>query len=70
MKKHKRLSTDELRRYPGLENFTEEEAEQAVKTLETLSVLFYELFIKEKMNENVKHLKIGEDHETEYRNDA
>lgn len=70
MKKHKRLSIDELRSYPGLENFTEEEAEQAIKTLESLSVLFYELFMKEKMNENVKHLKIVEDHETEYRNAA
>lgn len=70
MKKHKRLSIDELRRYPGFENFTEEEAEKTIKTLESLSILLYELFMKEKLNENVNHLKQEEDHETEYRNAA
>ena len=70
MKKHKRLSIEELRSYPGFENFTEEELEREIKTLETLSILFYELFMKVKMNENVKHLKVmkGEkNHETEQR---
>lgn len=66
MKKHKKLGIDELRKFPGFENFTEDEAEETIKTLETLSILFYELFMKEKMNENVKHLKIVEDHETDH----
>lgn len=66
MKKHKKLSIDELRKFPGFENFTEQEAEEAIKTLEALSILFYELFMKEKMKENVTHLKIVEDHETDY----
>ena len=67
MKKHKRLSIEELRSFPGFENYTDEEAEREIKTLETLSILFYELFMKAKLNEeNVKHLKI-EDHETEQR---
>jgi hypothetical protein len=61
MKKHKRLSIEELRSFPGFENFTEEEAEQEIKSLETLSILFYELFMKEKY-ENVKHLKQEENH--------
>ena len=65
MKKHKRLSIEELRSFPGLENFTEEEAEEVIKTLETLSILLYELFMKVKQ-ENVKHLN-EEDHETEQR---
>lgn len=65
MKKHKRLSIEELRSFPGFENFTEEEAEREIQTLETLSILFYELFMKAKLTE-VKHLKI-EDHETEQR---
>lgn len=65
MKKHKRLSIEELRSFPGLENFTEEEAEDVIKTLETLSILLYELFMKVKQ-ENVKHLN-EEDHETEQR---
>lgn len=63
MKKHKKLSIEELKSYPGFENFTEEGAEQAIKTLESLSILLYELFMKEK-NENVKHLKQEENHET------
>ena len=65
MKKHKRLSIEELRSFPGFENFTEEEAEKTIKTLETLSILLYELFMKAKLNQ-VKHLK-QEDHETEQR---
>jgi hypothetical protein len=64
MKKHKKLGIDELRKFPGFENFTEQEAEEAINKIEALSILFYELFMKEKY-ENVKHLKIVEDHETE-----
>lgn len=63
MKKHKRLSIEELRSFPGFENFTEEEAEREIQTLETLSILFYELFMKEKLNQ-VNHLKT-QNHETE-----
>lgn len=65
MKKHKKLSIDELRSFPGFENFADEEAEQVIKTLESLSILYYELFMKEK-NENVKHLKKGDSHETDH----
>ena len=60
MKKHKKLGVEELRNFPGFESFTNEEAEQAIKTLEGLSILFYELFMK---SENVKQLN-QEDHET------
>jgi hypothetical protein len=60
MKKHKKLGVDELRNFPGFESFTNEEAERAIKTLEGLSILFYELFMK---SENVKQLN-QEDHET------
>jgi len=67
MKKHKRLSIEELRSFPGFENFTEEELEKEIKIIETLSILFYELFMKEKLNENVKPLKQEENHETEQR---
>ena len=70
MKKHKRLSIEELRNFPGFKKHTDEEAEREIKILKTLSILFYELFMKAKMNEkNVKHLKT-EDHETEFRNAA
>lgn len=66
MKKHKKLGIDELRGFPGFESFTAEEAEQAITILERLSILFYELFMKEK-RENVKHLKQEENHETKCR---
>ena len=84
MKKHKKLSIEELKSFPGFESFTEEEAESAINNLESLSILFYELFMKckfheaakkqddlmkEKLNQNVTHLK-QENHETEQRHAA
>jgi hypothetical protein len=50
-KPKKRLSITELKSYPGFENYTDEMAEDAIASLETLSILFYELYqksIKEK----------------------
>lgn len=41
-KPKKRLSIDELKSYPGFENFTDEMAEETIASLETLSILFYE----------------------------
>lgn len=46
MGNHKRLSIEELKAFPGFENYTDEMAEETIKTLETLSVLFYELYQK------------------------
>lgn len=65
MKKHKKLSIDELRSFPGFENVGDEEAEQVIKTLENLSILYYELFMKE-VSEEVKHLKKEDNHETDH----
>ena len=50
-KPKKRLSIDELKSYPGFENYTDEMAEETISSLETLSILFYEHYqktIKEK----------------------
>ncbi len=50
-KPKKRLSIDELKSYPGFENYTDEMAEEAIASLEALSILFYEHYqksIKEK----------------------
>jgi hypothetical protein len=50
-KSKKRLSIDELKSYPGFENYTDEMAEETIASLETLSILFYEQYqktIKEK----------------------
>lgn len=47
MKKvHKRLTFEELRAFPGFENYTDEQAEETIKSLEALSILFYELHKK------------------------
>ena len=58
-----------MRSFPGFENFTDEELEREIKTLESLSILFYELFMKVQ-NENVKPLKQKEDHETDQQHPA
>ena len=44
--KRKRLTTDELKKHKGFENYTDEQAEETIFTLEKLSVLFYELYMK------------------------
>lgn len=46
MNDYKRLSIEELRSFPGFENYTDEMAQETIKTLETLSILFYELHQK------------------------
>ena len=45
-KPKKRLSIEELKSYTGLENYTDEMAEEAIASLETLSILFYEHYQK------------------------
>lgn len=46
MSNHKRLSIEEFRTFPGFENYTDEMAKETIKTLESLSILFYELHQK------------------------
>jgi hypothetical protein len=46
MNDYKRLSIEELRSFSGFENYTDEMAEKTIKDLETLSILFYELYQK------------------------
>lgn len=46
MNDHKRLSIEELKAFPGFENYTDEMAKKTIKTLETLSILFCELYQK------------------------
>ncbi len=45
-KPKKRLNIEELKSYPGLENYTDEMAEEVIASLETLSILFYEHYQK------------------------
>ena len=52
MKKHKKLSIDELKTFKGFENLTDEDAEKVISTLERLSALCYELFMKDPNQKN------------------
>lgn len=45
-KPKKRLSIEELKSYPGFENYTDEMAEETIANLEALSILFYEHYQK------------------------
>ena len=51
VKAPKRLTIAELRSCKGFENYSDEQAEETIQTLETLSILFYELHRKEKQKE-------------------
>ncbi len=47
-KEHKRLTIAELRQFQGFEGYTDEQAEETIKTLEKISILFYRLHMKNK----------------------
>ncbi|MBA3662915.1 MAG: hypothetical protein H0W61_01735 [Bacteroidetes bacterium] len=47
-KEHKRLTIAELRKCKGFENYSDEQAEATIKSLEKLSILFYGLYMKQK----------------------
>ena len=60
----KRLTIAELRNCKGFENFTDERAEETIKTLEKLSILFYEFYMKQKQTKEKLSLnKKEEKHE-------
>ena len=46
MSAQKRLTIEELRAFPGFENYTDEMAQETIASLESLSILFYELHQK------------------------
>jgi len=55
-KVHKRLTIAELKNCKGFEDYTDEHAEETIKSLEKLSILFYELYMKQKQ-QKVKQIK-------------
>ena len=61
-KVHKRLTRAELKTCKGFEDYTDEHAEETIKSLEKLSILFYELYMKQKQ-QKVKQIKGGEIYE-------
>ena len=46
MKRNKRLTYEELRAFSGFENYSDEMAEETIRSFEKLSILFYELHQK------------------------
>ena len=50
-KVHRRLTIAELKNCNGFENYSEEQAEQTIATLENLSILFYNLYLKHQQKE-------------------
>jgi hypothetical protein len=70
-KKHKRLSVEELKRFKGFENVSDQEADETILVLEKLSILFYELHMKQRMKkQKLTLIKGGELYEDEQRNAA
>ncbi len=70
-KVHKRLTITQLRNCKGFENYSDEQAEKTISTLETLSILFYEIYMKQKQRvKKLISLKGGKYHEDEYRDAA
>ncbi len=45
---YKRLTIERLRQFKGLENLTDEEAQESIEALEKLSVIMFELYQQEK----------------------
>ena len=67
-KKHKRLSIEELKSCKGFENYSDQEAEETIMTLEKLSILFYELHMKQKLcKQKLTLIKGGENNEDQQR---
>ena len=52
LKKTSKLTTDQLKKYPGLSILSEAEAQQICETLFSLSVTFYELYSQIKSQKN------------------
>jgi hypothetical protein len=51
-KEYQRLTVEEVRKYKGFENRTDEEIRKIIVALEKLSLLIYKKFIKEESNHN------------------
>lgn len=63
-KKKKRLSIGELKAFKGLENLSDEQASEAIDALESLSILFFELYKKHKVNSGkIRVLTSSNNHE-------
>lgn len=48
---YKRLTIDELKSFKGCENYTNEEAEEIIETLEQLTIVLFKLYKKQNNHE-------------------
>lgn len=64
-------SVAELKKCKGFENYSDAEAEEVIIVLEKLSILFYELYMKQKhTKQKMTIIKGGEPYEEQQRNAA
>lgn len=65
-KKKKTLTIAQLKNFKGLDNLTDEEADEAITALESLSILFFELYKKDKATAcKIRQLKQESDNHEE-----
>ena len=67
--KKARLTIDELKKCKGFENYTDEQAEETCQSLEKLSIMYFELYIKDKQREKEKSKIYGAKLKTQQTND-
>ncbi len=48
----KRLTVEELKTYPGLENLTDEQAKEAIDTIETFSIIMFHIHNNQKLKQD------------------
>jgi hypothetical protein len=51
-KEYKRLSIEELRSYEGCENYTDEEADEVIDSLEQFAIIMYNLYMETKKDKD------------------
>ena len=69
-KAHKRLTIAELKKCKGFENYSDEQAEETINSLEKLSILFYQLFMEQKQREEKLALLNQHEQYEEYNRNA
>ncbi len=50
-KELRKMSIEELRQFKGIENYSDEQAADTIQSIDSLSILFYELNLKSNSNE-------------------
>ena len=56
LKKHKRLTIEELRSFGGLEDYSDDELLESIEALEKLSVIMFEMYQQHKAKQNEQQI--------------